>query len=370
MTDPQLKTVLLISGKVLHYRVSVYNYLWRRFREDGWDYKVLADCLQSNNTRPVRFDLQEVAFGFRRYRQVVREIKPDVVILFVHLKEFVLWPLIHWLKWRRIPVVVWTKGANLDEPESRLRYQLFNYVHTLADAIILYSANEVERLKSRNRVKAVAANNTINFEEIPAVAESKDEIKKEFGLPFKKLVLFVGTMGLGGERKKVEHLIEIFREIEREDVGVAIVGSGMPEALKQRINPRNTRYLGTIHDPEDRLVSKLFKAADLFVVPGHIGLGLNQAFYWGLPVVTEGGNQPPEIRLLKSGRNGFMVLEGDVAALKEKVLYLLDNDEVRSRFSEMASEDLHREASIEGMYQAFLTAVKTAHAGRRAVQSP
>src|SRR5437016_29673 len=117
-----VKTALLISGKVLHYRISVYNYLWQRFRDEGWNYKVLTDCVQPNNERPVRFELMEVPFDFQKYRRIIRETNPDVVILFIHLKEFILWPLIHWLKWQGIPVICWTKGANLDEPESTLRH--------------------------------------------------------------------------------------------------------------------------------------------------------------------------------------------------------------------------------------------------------
>ena len=56
--------------------------------------------------------------------------------------------------------------------------------------------------------------------------------------------------------------------------------------------------------------------ADVFAIPGHVGLGLNQAFYFGLPVVTEEGKHPPEIAYLKPGRNGFMVPENDLAALR------------------------------------------------------
>jgi glycosyltransferase involved in cell wall biosynthesis len=220
----------------------------------------------------------------------------------------------------------------------------------------------MELLKPANRQKAAPANNTINFQDIPHVPETREQIKAEFGLPFKKFILFAGTMGVGGERKKVEQLIEIFRDIDVEDYGLAIVGSGMPEAVKQRINPKNTRYFGALHDPKDLQISKLFKAADLFVVPGHIGLGLNQAFYWGLPVVTAAGNQPPEIHLLKSGRNGFMVPENDVVELKQKILKLLGDDRLWSEFSTNARNDVHGEASTEGMFQGFWSAVNIAAA--------
>lgn len=366
-----MKTVLLISGKVLHYRVSLYNYFWRRFQAHGWELKVAANNLPASNQLPIEFDFQKAPFELRRYISLIKETKPDVVILFLHLKQFILWPLIHWLKWKGIPVIYWTKGVNLDEPNNRIRYYLSNYIHGLSDGILLYSANQIGCLKESHRQKAVPANNTINFADIPEVLETKEEIKAKLGIPFRRFVLFTGTMGLNGERKKVEHLIEMFQSINRADIGAVIVGAGMPEPIKAKINPKNTIYLGEVYDPQDLQISRLFKAADLFVVPGHIGLGLNQAFYWSLPVVTEEGHQPPEIHCLKSGRNGFMVPENDVAQLKEKIIYLLDNDAVRADFAKQAREDILREASTENMFQSFLRATESACStnGRCALKS-
>jgi glycosyltransferase involved in cell wall biosynthesis len=167
-------------------------------------------------------------------------------------------------------------------------------------------------------------------------------------------------MGIDGERKRVRHLIEIFRELDRPDIGLVMVGSGMTEELKAKINPKNSRFLGQIHDPQNLQISKIFKAADLFVVPGHVGLGVNQAFYWGLPVITEDCLQPPEIQHLKSGLNGFLVRDNDLAELKGKMLYLLDNDDVRWEFSRHARAEILREASIEGMFNGFRKAVEFA----------
>jgi len=70
----------------------------------------------------------------------------------------------------------------------------------------------------------------------------------------------------------------------------------------------------------------------------------------GLPVVTEAGLQPPEIHYLAEGRNGFIVPENDVAALKEKMLLLLRDDALHARFSAAAREDIMRDASIERMF--------------------
>jgi glycosyltransferase involved in cell wall biosynthesis len=357
-----MKNVLLITSKVPHYRVSVYNYLWRRFQENGWEFKVVSNRLQPQSQLPVKFTYRELPFTFSNYRGICNEWRPDVVIFHLLLKDKIFWYLAHWFKMRGTPFICWTKGANLDRPDSKIRYHLFNYLHTLSGALLLYSPNEIKHIKPSCRSKVFVANNTVNYEEYPEVKETKEQIRAEFGITFKKVVLFVGTMGIDGERKKVKHLIEVFRKIDRSDVGVLLVGAGLSDELKAQMNPKNTRYLGEVHDPTNMKISKLFKAADLFVVPGHVGLGLNQAFYWGLPAVTERGYQPPEIQYLKSGRNGFMVGMDDLAELQEKMLLLLDNDTLREEFSRNAMTDIRKDASIENMFESFLKAVQFVHA--------
>ena len=83
-----------------------------------------------------------------------------------------------------------------------------------------------------------------------------------------------------------------------------------------------------------------------------------QDFAFGLPVVTEEGNHPPEIGYLKPGRNGFMVPQNDLGRLREKIFYLLENDPVRGEFSRTARADILREGSTEGMFQGFLKSVQ------------
>jgi glycosyltransferase involved in cell wall biosynthesis len=356
-----MNTILLICNQVPHYRVSVYNYLHRRFLENGWEFKVASNTMQPESKLQVKFDFREIEFNFSKYRRLIGEVKPDVVMLHLQLKRPFFWLLIHWLKFKRVPIVSWTKGANLDRPDSKLRYQLFNHAHTLSDALILYSNKQIGHISPRNRDKVFAANNTLNFEDYPEVRETREQIKAEFGIPFEKMVLFTGTMGIDGERKKVNHLLEIFRDLNRPDIGLVLVGGGMSDDCKAKLNPKNTRYLGQVHDSKNLQISKLFKAADIFVVPGHVGLGLNQAFYWGLPAITETGLQPPEIQYLKPGRNGFLVGENNLAELKVKMLYLLDNDAVRAEFSRNARVDILKNASIEGMFSGFRNAVEFAY---------
>jgi glycosyltransferase involved in cell wall biosynthesis len=341
----------------MHYRVSNYNYFAKRFKDYNCDFIVRTNELQKQNTHPINFDLKEIPFQFTKYRKEIELIKPSMVILFLHLKDVIIWPLIHWLKMKKIPVVFWSKGINLDDPDNKLRYRFFSYIHKISDGLILYSENEIHYIKNKYRRKIFVANNTVNFEDYPEIKESVKQIKNEFSISYKKVVLSVGRMGAAGERKKVHHLIEIFNDIDLDGIGLVIVGSGMSQELLNKLNRKNTMYLGEVHDPHHIQISKIFKMADIFSIPGHVGLGLNQAFYWGLPVITEEGFQPPEIYYLINGRNGFIVPNNDVNELRRKLMYLLDNDDVRREFSENAREDIMKNASIENMFMGFKNCV-------------
>lgn len=354
-----MKKVLLISNTVMHYRVSVYNYFADSFRNDGWELDVCTNKLQSTNMNPLRFGLKEVPLTFNALSKEIQSSKPDAVIVFLHLKDLAIWPLVHWLKLQRIPFAFWTKGANLDDANNPLRNLMFKYVHTISDRLILYSSNETKYVGKHNLGKIFVANNTINYHDFTKINQSKEEIKKELGIPFSRVVLFAGRMGINGGRKKVNHLIEVFRNLSVPDAGAVIVGSGLPDELKERINPKNTIYLGEIHDPDNVKISKLFTMADIFCIPGHVGLGLNQAMFFGLPTITEEGKQPPEFHYLANGRNGFVVKEDDVNALKEKIIALLENKNLREELGQNARRDLLENASIEGMYTSFYECVES-----------
>jgi glycosyltransferase involved in cell wall biosynthesis len=346
--------VLLISNEVMHYRVSVYNDFARRFKDLGYEFIVRANTLQKRNPHPLEFDFREIPFRFSLYREEIRKLRPDVVILFLHIKDVILFPLLYWLRLSRRPVLIWTKGANLDAPDQRIRSAAFHHMQTLADGLILYSPKETSFVKAKNRSKITYANNTINYLEFPEIGASREEIKRQYGIPFKKTALFVGRMDVGGGRKKVDHAITVFNTIENPDYGLVLVGSGFNDRLRKEIRRDNVLYLGEIYDPENVEICKIFKMADVFLIPGHVGLGINQAFALGLPVITEQGPQPPEIHYLIPGRNGFLVKENDLDDLKAKVLFLLDHDQDRARFAENAKRDILANASIEGMFGGFL----------------
>jgi hypothetical protein len=189
------KRVLLISNRVMHYRVSVYNYFWRHFQEQGWEFAVLANEMQRTNQNQCEFEFIERPFSFSTYKAEIKRFKPDVVILFLHMKDRILWPLIHWLKVSGIPIALWTKARNLDDVDNRIRNAFFDYLHFISNGLILYTESLKRFIPERQQRKIFIANNTINFEEFPPIPESKEQIKRDLGIPFEKVVFLRDGLG-------------------------------------------------------------------------------------------------------------------------------------------------------------------------------
>jgi glycosyltransferase involved in cell wall biosynthesis len=351
------RSVLLVSNLVMHYRVNVYNHFAGAFSEDGYHFAVRATSLQAASRVPVEFDFAVFGTKFALYKAEVLRMRPVAVILFLHLKEPLFWRLAHWLKANGIPVIFWTKGGNLDRPSSIVSRALYRYVHRLCDGLVLYSGDQLGLVDSRLHGKVTVAWNTLNQHSLPEVHDGAGVIKEEFGIPFEKYAVFVGRMGINGGRKRVDHAIEVFSRIDMPGCGLVIVGSGMTDELRASMNSKNTLYLGELHDPDDIQVSRILYAADLALIPGHVGLGLNHAFFYGLPLVTERGMQPPEFGYLVHGRNGVVVPDGNIDALTEKVRELFLDDDQRGELSRNAYADIRQLATVERMYSGFKDAV-------------
>jgi glycosyltransferase involved in cell wall biosynthesis len=136
-------------------------------------------------------------------------------------------------------------------------------------------------------------------------------------------------------------LIDAVADLTEEYPGISliIIGDGPEEAvLRERIAARGmgerVRLMGKL--PKDALGDAL-KASDIFVLnTSYEGLShqLLEAMEIGVPVVTTsiGGN--PE--LIRDGVSGFLVTPNDTAALREAIMRLIQNEDLRTRMVQNA----------------------------------
>jgi len=347
-----MKKVLLISNYVYHYRINNYNYFYQRFREDGIDFNVLADDAQR-----VDFDVMvpicTKKHGFLSYVHYIREQKPDCIILFLHLKNLIIFPITLYCRIKKIPVVYWNFGIDLLDPDNTIKNWLYRRLHWLSNAILLYSPNEKVFIKSRYHRKTFVANNTINMTDFESISLSGNYIKEHYHVKEKFIVLFVGRIIV---EKKVDMLLQCFRNSK--DIAVVIAGKGITEEMLEIINNQsNYYYLGEIkYDKKE--ISRIYHSADLVCIPGNVGLAIIESFFWGKPLVTvkppERFNSP-EIWYLKDGENGFIAMNTE--DMERKITDLLADPAQYKRFSEKAREIAMTEAHISKMYEGFKNVV-------------
>jgi glycosyltransferase involved in cell wall biosynthesis len=145
-------------------------------------------------------------------------------------------------------------------------------------------------------------------------------------------VLFVGQVGVG---KGVLYLLEAFRRLRLPNMELVLIGN-----IQEGFEPILAKYAGMFrHYPsmaQHALVEE-FNSAAVFVLPSLVesfGMVTCEAMACGIPVIVSEncGMQP------RNGIDGFVVPARDIKALKEKILLLYENEELRQKMGESAAE--------------------------------
>ena len=62
-----MKNVLLISNKVFHYRLKVYDYLFFKFKDKGYELSLLTNEIQHNSTNNPELKIYIEPFSILKY---------------------------------------------------------------------------------------------------------------------------------------------------------------------------------------------------------------------------------------------------------------------------------------------------------------
>jgi glycosyltransferase involved in cell wall biosynthesis len=132
-------------------------------------------------------------------------------------------------------------------------------------------------------------------------------------------------------RMGLEQLLDAVRRLDRSDVSLTIVGTGMLEERLRRAAPPSTRFVGAV---SDEVLHDWYRAADLFVLPtvAYEGFGLvtAEALACGTPVVGTPVGATPE--LLRPLDPNLVADAADAPALAKAISAALElNNEIRAR---------------------------------------
>lgn len=349
-----IRVLLLHAGEVPHYRVPIYNCLGRYLRENSFDLTVTSDAIQAGNPTPIEFDFVPMRLSAWSIAHLVWRNNYDVVIMFVNMRYLYLFPVylaVKGILGRRM--VWWGQGRDLAHPDAALKNAAYAIEHALCDAIILYSEHLRKYVGRRFQHKVFVANNTLELNYPGLSPGEKSMVLARYNIQTRKNII---CMGRFQKRKRIEQLVAAMQVINRPDIGLILVGPDT-EGVLDKVDAPNIYKLGPIYN-EERLA--LLSAADVYCLPGAVGLSIVDAFHCGLPFVTEDGDESAETAYLKDGENGFVVPRGDVKELARRLSLLLDNDDVRARFSDAARNEVAVNANIKLLCAGFVNALRFA----------
>lgn len=141
---------------------------------------------------------------------------------------------------------------------------------------------------------------------------------------------------------------------DMEDIAVVMVGPGFSQEQQRKVDAhKNLYYLGEKYGSD---VNEIYKMGDVFSIPSHIGLAMNEALFWGMPVVLLQGTHGPEIYYMKNGVTGYLAESED--DFRKYVIELLRDEERLKKMSNACLEVYNKEVSIDRMFQGFKDAIE------------
>lgn len=166
--------------------------------------------------------------------------------------------------------------------------------------------------------------------------------------------------------KALHYLLQAFRELALPKAELWIIGPdrGMREdpkfySLVRTLCTPNVFFKGAVPQPQ---LSAYFSQGSVFVLPSladGFGLVVPQAMACGLPVIVS--NMTGAADLVREGENGFVIPAGDTEALKEKIQFLYDHEDLCGEMGRRAKETAASEGTWDeygNRLAAFLTGLK------------
>ena len=344
------RVLLLHSGFIPHYRVAVYNRLHSYLHEHGFVLTVASDRIQSDNPHAVGFPYEEIPLSTTNITRLIRRCRIDVILLFVDMRHHYLFPTYLVAKGLLgCKMIYWGQGLNLAKPRGATNL-LYRVEHMLCDSIILYAEHLKKYVAPRFHKKTFVANNTLCLTYPGLPVERRESVLAAHGIKTRKNIICIGRIQ---RRKRLENLVAAHMRLQRPDIGLILVGPD-PDGLLKDVKGENVYRFGPIYGTSK---FDLLSASDVYCLPGAVGLSIVDAFHCGLPLVTEDGDESAEMMYLRDGKNGFIVPRNDVPALTDKLALLLDDNELRRRFSTEAKREADENANVEKLCAGFKDAL-------------
>ena len=369
--------IIILQRILPHYRAGIFRKLWERFPGMKVFYGQPfigeslknADNLSENffiNCRNTYLDKKGKIFISNIFSKI-NQIKPEIIISVFNIGNLNIYILFILRKILKFRIILWSFGYDPVtgfNPEKKFTDKIRLYLSQKADAVIFYWENGRDELNkfSKRKDHYFVAPNTLDTEKQTEFKKTfditgKDKIKAELGVKEKFHFVYTGRLL---EDKQIDLLLRAYGIVERRntDCRLTIIGDG-PERnklsnLSQELGLNKIHFTGEILDEEQ--TGKWIYISDAFIMPGRLGLSVVHTFCFGTPVISQRKEKHfhgEGIGYIKDGENGFLVEDGNVSELAEKMLLIISDNELSDRLRTNAFDTSRNECSVENMIEGF-----------------
>lgn len=373
--------IFLYSHTLLHYRVPIFNRLSDAcgrqlvvvFGQQASGAGHLADGL-----RFARFDYVQAKnhwfLGGKALWQPFLEPfrlygKPRAVIVQHCPRIVTLAPFMAYCSLKGVRHILWGHGGSRrrDIRSHTTKDFIQRMFVKQCDAYICYTENIKERLAEiTSPEKLFVATNTLDTELLGKLRkdledEGRQTVKQRLGMNRDHYLCFIGRLI---PSKQPERVLDVLRLLQRQmgaTVGAVFIGDGPEKA--ELVRKASAYGLEGVHFPGaisdwSRSASYLF-ASDVLLNPGEVGLSVNHALSFGLPIITQDSdsNGPfhgPEAAFIRQGETGYCIPKDDLSLMVSRITDILRD---RSRWYGQAVAYAANELSVDRMIEGMVGAM-------------
>lgn len=347
-----MKKILFIFDRVAHYHQELFKSLEIMLPTVGLELYLLSGETSQSNKGRVGLEKSVIAkeskFTFREYKvssfiirrhfgvmEKVSEIQPDVVVVLSHIGNVSHWQLMGLKKKMGFKLVAWQCGYEYN-PGVLKDFLLGKFIPQFDYHLAYHSNARYYAMSHGARADQVTVmHNTINEEKIATLpkAEARTLVAgKHPDIGNRKIILFVGAVLA---EKRIEVILQALDRMQRKEAVLVLVGDGehLPVIRQLCAGRDDVVITGSIVEG----VGPYFDAAEMYVLPGTGGLGINEAMAHRLPIVSGFADGSAD-DLVVDGENGFRLRENTPQELAEKMATILDSPELAARMGERSRE--------------------------------
>jgi glycosyltransferase involved in cell wall biosynthesis len=372
--EPKAREVAIVQYRLLHYRLELFEQLRTACAERDIDLKLVHG--DATPTEAIRQDTGELPWAIkvknRSWRVGGRDLlwqpfsklvrQADLVVFMQESRLLSNYPWLFGWAPRRTRVAYWGHGRNFQSnAPTGLRERWKSHMLNSVDWWFAYTdlAARIVREAGFPNDRITVLNNAIDNHGFEAdlasvTADEVSTLRASIGAAEGAVVgLYCGSLY---PDKRLDLMIAACERVvaDHPDFRLVIVGDGPSRTDLQPVMDKPWfHWAGT---QRGKGKAAWFRASQLFINPGGLGLSILDTFVAGVPMVTTiDAKHGPEIAYLEDGVNG-VVTEGSTEAFATAIERLVDDPTRRMLLADQALESAGN-YTLDSMVERFVTGI-------------